>query len=189
MWTVVALLLQIVLAALLKQGNVRASTARTHYNDLVEEISQHYSSCIVHLVHLTQRMEFEDQPPSFPIILDWWTPAVMDAAAADLEAIDIWQRPKLLRRRIKVGAAVAKMQDLVCYITLLVLPGLQDPTMEELFLRRYTSARLDALSILRRQDSSLGLEYAWDERQEKADGIYFMTPILFPESLVVFCLD
>ena len=122
------------------------------YNDVIAEIDKSHSSCIVHLVHLTKEVELST-PSSFPIVLDLWT--------TDWEMVTYLSKSilreegirNLTEKRFKSTFTTAKIQRFSCFITLIVLPGLSNPFVTDLFQREYPNLRVRMLQILLRSSN------------------------------------
>ena len=65
------LLCKTILCAIQVQHEASSALLQTH-NDLETEVNKYYSSCVVHFVQLTDKVEFPI-PTSFPLITDVWT--------------------------------------------------------------------------------------------------------------------
>ena len=161
------------------------NAAATYHNDLMEEITNHYSPCIVHFIHLTNKAEAH-VPASFPIIIDLWTPDMESAADS------IRKMGNLAGYRMRARATVAKIQHLSCFLTLIVLPGFGShpgdlwDTTRDLLLNTYRAGRLWTLQIFLRQDFCLGLEFPLDAGQRRFIHLT-RAPTLFPETVILLC--
>ena len=179
-------LYQTVLHVITHLKHTAALAAPTQNDLLFTEIEKRYSQCVVHLVCLTERVDFA-APTSFPVIMDRWTMDLEHVVGLRKRKRFLRVIQKLTKNRIESRPTIGKLQRFSCFINMIVASGSENVMVTDLLLNRYTTQRAETLQMLLRQDYALGLESHWHDGDEHK---YFTEPrIFFPESTILFCLD
>ena len=71
----------------------------------------------------------------------------------------------LIGRTFKSIVTTAKIQRLSCFITIIVLPGLDSPFTTDLFQEEARTFHVNMLHMLLRHDFTLALETPWGVRE------------------------